>query len=85
MEFPDLESLRRAARAVRFRNVKKDETEAEYREALAKYFDSQDYNMAKMVRAKTLEEDLTTDVDNKLDMLLRKMSHNLDKQHPVKQ
>ena len=50
MSFPDMASLKRAAEMWKFRKPNEDETEAEFREALADYVHSRDMIEAMEIR-----------------------------------
>jgi len=50
MDFPDLESLKSAAKVHKFRDVLKKETEIEYRNALADFVASKDFIESEEIR-----------------------------------
>lgn len=70
MDFPDMNSLKRAANLWKFRDVKDGETEDEYRTALADYVEPRDYIESLEIRNK-VGWDRFSESQNK-DMLRRK-------------
>jgi len=69
MDFPDMESLKMAARVHKFRELDTNETEEDYREALANHVESRDRIEAEEIRNK-VGWDKFTDEQNK-NMLRR--------------
>jgi len=52
MDFPDLKSLESAAKVWKFREIKKDETEDEFRNALADFVSKKDFIESQEIRNK---------------------------------
>lgn len=50
MDFPDLKSLKFAAKAHKFRDINENETEIEYRNALADFISSKDFIESEEIR-----------------------------------
>lgn len=50
MDFPDMKSLERAAELWKFRKINKDETEIQYRNALADFVSSKDFIESEEIR-----------------------------------
>ncbi len=70
MNFPDLRSLKNAAKMWKFREIKKGELEEDYRRALADYVASKDFIESEEIRNK-VGWDQWNDIQ-KMDMLNRK-------------
>ena len=70
MNFPDLESLQRAAEVWKFRQPKEDETEEQFRATLADYVQPRDYIESFEIRNK-VGWDKFSEEQNK-DMIRRK-------------
>ena len=69
MDFPDLKSLQMAARVHKFREIKEDESENDYRNALADHVALRDFVESQEIRHK-VGWDQWSDDQNK-DMLRR--------------
>ena len=70
MDFPDLKSLTRAAKIHKFREINHDETEDEYRIALADHVASIDFIESEEIRNKVGWDQWSKKQD--MDMLRRK-------------
>ena len=71
MDFPDLDSLKHAAKVHKFRNIDKDENEEDYREALADHESPIDFIESQEIRNKVGWDKWTE--AQRIDMLIRGM------------
>ena len=71
MDFPDMDSLKRAAKVHKFREVAEDETEAQYRAALANHVEPRDMVESMEIRSGKGWDKFNSDEKN--DLLVRSM------------